>query len=56
MFLAVLAASYHEEELDEKNTRIVLKIPDFLAPYKLAILPLVKKDGLSEYARNYIMI
>ena len=52
MFLAVLAASYHEEELDEKNTRIVLKIPDFLAPYKLAILPLVKKDGLSEYARE----
>ena len=52
MFLAVLAASYHEEELDEKNSRIVLKIPDFLAPYKLAILPLVKKDGLSEYARK----
>ena len=52
MFLAVLAASYYEEELDEKNTRIVLKIPDFLAPYKLAILPLVKKDGLSEYARK----
>ena len=52
MFLAVLAASYHEEELDEKNSRIVLKIPDFLAPYKLAILPLVKKDGLSEYARE----
>ena len=52
MFLAVLAASYHEEELDEKNTRIVLKIPDFLAPYKLAILPLVKKDGLSDYARK----
>ena len=41
-----------EEELDDKNTRIVLKIPDFLAPYKLAILPLVKKDGLSEYARE----
>ena len=52
MFLAVLAASYREEELDEKNTRTVLKIPDFLAPYKLAILPLVKKDGLSEYARK----
>ena len=52
MFLAVLAASYHEAELDDKNTRIVLKIPDFLAPYKLAILPLVKKDGLSEYARE----
>ena len=52
MFLAVLAASYREEELEEKNTRTVLKIPGFLAPYKLAILPLVKKDGLSEYARK----
>ena len=52
MFLAVLAASYQEEKLDENNSRIVLKIPDFLAPYKLAILPLVKKDGLSEYARK----
>ena len=52
MFLAVLAASYQEEKLDENNSRIVLKIPDFLAPYKIAILPLVKKDGLSEYAKK----
>ena len=50
MFLAVLASSYKEERLDKNSSRILLKIPDFLAPYKLAILPLVKKDGLSEYA------
>ena len=50
MFLAVLASSYKEEQLDNNSSRILLKIPDFLAPYKLAILPLVKKDGLSEYA------
>ena len=52
MFLAVLASSLKEEELKDNNTRIVLKIPGFLAPYKLAILPLVKKDGLSEYAKK----
>ena len=52
MFLAVLASSFKEEELKDNNTRIVLKIPGFLSPYKLAILPLVKKDGLSEYAKK----
>ena len=52
MFLAVLASSLKEEELKDNNSRIVLKIPGFLAPYKLAILPLVKKDGLSEYAKK----
>ena len=52
MFLAVLASSFKEEELNDNSTRIVLKIPGFLSPYKLAILPLVKKDGLSEYAKK----
>ena len=50
MFLAVLASSFNEEVLENNNSRVVLNIPDFLAPYKVAILPLVKKDGLSEYA------
>ena len=50
MFLAVLASSYSEEKLENNNSRVVLKIPDFLAPYKLAVLPLLKKDGLPEYA------
>ena len=50
MFLAVLSSSFCEEKLKDNNSRTVLKIPDFLAPYKLAVLPLVKKDGLSEIA------
>ncbi|MBP9152461.1 MAG: glycine--tRNA ligase, partial [Flavobacteriales bacterium] len=48
--LAVLSASYVEEELEGGTSRVVLKIPPFLAPVKLAILPLVKKDGLPEKA------
>ena len=52
MFLAVLSQSYCEEKLEDGSVRIVLKIPYALAPVKLAILPLVKKDGLSEYAKK----
>jgi len=52
MFLAVLASSFKEEQLKDSSSRIVLKIPSFLAPYKLAILPLVKKDGLPDYAKK----
>jgi glycyl-tRNA synthetase len=53
MFLQVISASYCEEEL-EKDTRVVLKLPPVLAPVKLAVLPLVKKDGLPEKAREII--
>ena len=49
MFLAILSAAYTEEEL-EKDTRVVLKLPPALAPVKLAVFPLVKKDGLPEKA------
>lgn len=52
MFLAVLSASYQNEKLDEKTSRTVLKIPAALAPVKVAILPLVKKDGLPEIANT----
>ena len=52
MFLAVLASSFNEEQLKDNSSRVVLKIPGFLAPYKLAILPLVKKDGLPAYAKK----
>ena len=51
MFLSVLAASYREETLEGGETRVVLSLPPALAPVKLAILPLVKKDGLPEKAR-----
>jgi glycyl-tRNA synthetase len=52
MFLSILAGSYCEEELEGGETRVVLKIPSALAPVKLAVLPLVKKDGLPEKARE----
>ncbi|MFZ6037056.1 MAG: glycine--tRNA ligase [Bacteroidota bacterium] len=52
MFLSVISAAYREETLEDGETRVVLKIPAVLAPVKLAVLPLVKKDGLSEKARE----
>jgi glycyl-tRNA synthetase len=52
MFLAIFSNSLVNEELENNNNRVVLKLPIFLAPYKAAILPLVKKDGLSELSRE----
>jgi glycyl-tRNA synthetase len=55
-FLSILTAAYCEEEITKDNgeadTRVVLKIPPALAPIKLAVLPLVKKDGLPGKARE----
>ena len=51
-FLAVLSNAYKEEKLEDGSERIVLGIPPFLSPIKAAILPLVKKDGLPEKARE----
>lgn len=51
-FLAVYSSSYCEERLENGEERVVLKLPAFLAPVKLAVLPLVKKDGLPEMARE----
>jgi glycyl-tRNA synthetase len=51
MFLAVFSGAFAEEKLEDGSTREVLRIPPILAPIKLAILPLVKKDGLPEKAR-----
>ncbi len=52
LFLSVLASSLKEEALDGGDTRTVLNLPPALAPYKAAIFPLVKKDGLPELAEN----
>lgn len=52
MFLAVLSASYKEEDLGDGKTRSVLSIPPALAPYKVAVMPLTRKDGLPEKARE----
>src|SRR6187551_3589498 len=50
MFLSILAKSYTEEKLEDGSERVVLRIPVPLAPVKVAILPLMKKDGLPEKA------
>ena len=52
MFLSVLSSAYTNEILEDGSERVVLKIPPVLAPYKAAILPLIKKDGLPEKARE----
>ena len=52
MFLAILSNSLIEEMLENNTTRTVLKIPAFLCPYKVALLPLVKKDGLPQIAKD----
>ncbi len=51
-FLSILAGCFEEETLENGETRTVLHLPATLAPIKLAILPLVKKDGLPEKARE----
>jgi glycyl-tRNA synthetase len=53
--MMVLSEAYCEEDLsteEKKDSRVVLKFPPKLAPYKLAILPLLKKDGLPDLARE----
>ena len=56
MFLLILSESYEEETLTKEDgstdLRVVLHIPARIAPVKLAVLPLVKKDGLPEIARK----
>ena len=51
-FLAVLSHAYKEETLEDGSQRVVLNLPPMLAPVKAAILPLMKKDGLPEKARE----
>ena len=52
MFLSIMCGSYKEEQLEGGDSRVVLQLPPVLAPVKAAILPLVKKDGLPEKARE----
>jgi len=51
-FLAIFSHALKDEVLPDGSTRTVLSLPAVLAPYKAAILPLVKKDGLPEKARE----
>jgi len=53
--LMVLSEAYVEEDLstpEKQDSRVVLRFPPKLAPIKLAVLPLVKKDGLPEIGRE----
>ena len=59
MFLQILSASYCEEDLSKEgkqDSRVVLKLPPALAPVKMAVMPLVKKDGLPEKAQEILEI
>ncbi len=60
MFLLLLSQAYEEETLTKEDgstdSRSVLHLPAKLAPVKLAILPLTKKDGLPEIARELMNI
>lgn len=53
--MMLLSEAYQIEDLsteEKKDDRVVLKFPPFLAPIKLAVLPLMKKDGLPEIAKQ----
>ena len=52
MFLAVLSNALEDEKLEDGSERTVLKIHPALAPVKCAVLPLLKKDGLPDKARE----
>lgn len=56
MFLLIMSNAYREEKVPNAEgkleERVVLNLPPVLAPVKLAVLPLIRKDGLPEKARE----
>lgn len=54
MFLSVMCSSYEEQPLEGGDSRVVLHLPAALAPVKCAVMPLVRKDGLPEKAREIV--
>ncbi len=55
MFLLVISHAYEEQDLstpEKPDSRVVLKLPPKLAPIKVAVFPLLKKDGLPEIAQK----
>jgi len=56
--LAVLLSAYNEETVNpstgsgQGEERVVMKFPYWLAPIKVAVLPLMKKDGMAEKAQE----
>ena len=54
MFLAIFSNALQEETLESGDTRTLLKLPFVLAPTKVAVLPLLKRDGLPEKAEEIV--
>jgi len=54
LFLAIFSKALEEEDLGDGKSRTVLKLPSILAPTKVAVFPLVKRDGLPEIAQEII--
>ena len=54
LFLAIFSKSLQEEVLEDGSSRTVLRLPSILAPTKAAILPLVRKDGLPDIAKEIV--
>ncbi|HNS43356.1 MAG TPA: glycine--tRNA ligase [Taishania sp.] len=52
LFLSILSSALKNEVLEDGSERVVLSIPPALAPYKVAVMPLTKKDGLPEKAQE----
>lgn len=56
LFLAVLTEAYHEEALSNGETRTVMKFHPYLAPYKVGVLPLIKKNHSDKAKELYKML
>lgn len=54
--LAILSEAYAEEILEDGSSRTVLKLKPAMAPVKVAVLPLMKKDGLPEKAAEVLAL
>jgi len=55
MFLLTMINAFEEQDLsteDKQDSRTLLRLHPALAPYKVAVFPLTKKDGLPEKARE----
>ena len=52
LFLSILSSAFKIEKLEGDETRTVMSLPAALAPYKAAIFPLLKKDGLPELSES----
>ena len=51
LFLSIICGSFVEESVGS-DKRVLLKLPPYLSPISLAVLPLVKKDSLTKKARQ----